>query len=99
MAAAGYSEYSDLRNSSLGTYLKEISKIPLLTREEEIELAIKIRKGDQKALQKLVESNLRFVVTVANRFSGCGLALLDLIKKRSFNMDTTASLANEVFGK
>src|SRR5512145_1309422 len=66
-------------HSSLGSYLREISKVPLLTREEEIRLGKLARKGDQKAIQKLVEANLRFVVKVANRFSGAGPSLLDLI--------------------
>jgi len=65
--------------SSLGTYLREISRVPLLTREEEIRLGKLAHKGDQRAIQKLVEANLRFVVKVANRFSGSGPSLLDLI--------------------
>ena len=65
--------------SSLGTYLREISQVPLLTREEEVRLGKLARKGDQRAIQKLVEANLRFVVKVANRFSGAGPSLLDLI--------------------
>jgi RNA polymerase primary sigma factor len=65
--------------SSLGTYLREISQVPLLTREEEVRLGKLAHKGDQRAIQKLVEANLRFVVKVANRFSGAGPSLLDLI--------------------
>jgi len=64
---------------SLDAFLKSISKIPLLTREEEIELARKAKAGDKEALKKLVESNLRFVVSVAKKYLGCGLPLHDLI--------------------
>jgi RNA polymerase primary sigma factor len=73
-------------SSSLGTYLREISRIPLLTREEEIRLGKLARKGDQKAIQKLVEANLRFVVKVANRFSGAGPSLLDLINEGNIGL-------------
>jgi len=64
---------------SLDAFLKSISKIPLLTREEEIELAKRAKKGDKEALKKLAESNLRFVVSVAKKYLGCGLPLHDLI--------------------
>ena len=64
---------------SLDAFLKSISKIPLLTREEEIELAKRAKRGDKEALKKLVESNLRFVVSVAKKYLGCGLPLHDLI--------------------
>jgi RNA polymerase primary sigma factor len=64
---------------SLDAFLKSIAKIPLLSREEEIELAKRAKKGDKEALKKLVESNLRFVVSVAKKYIGCGLPLHDLI--------------------
>jgi RNA polymerase primary sigma factor len=64
---------------SLDAFLKAISKIPLLTREEELEYAKKAKAGDKKALKKLIESNLRFVVSVAKKYLGCGLPLHDLI--------------------
>lgn len=76
----------DLGKSSLGTYLKEISKVPLLTREEEIRLGKQAQKGDQKAIQKLVEANLRFVVSIANRFAGSGPSLLDLINEGNIGL-------------
>ncbi len=72
--------------SSLGAYLREISKIPMIPREEEIRLGKLARKGDQKAIQKLVEANLRFVVKVANRFSGAGPSLLDLINEGNIGL-------------
>ncbi len=64
---------------SLDAFLKSISKIPLLSREEEIEYAKRAKEGDKEALKKLVESNLRFVVSVAKKYLGCGLPLHDLI--------------------
>ncbi len=68
-----------LKRTSLATYLKEISRIPLITREDEIALAKRIRKGDQTAIESLVEANLRFVVSIANKYRACGISLLDLI--------------------
>jgi RNA polymerase primary sigma factor len=62
-------------------YLREIGKIPLLKPEEEHELAMKILKGDKKAKNKMVESNMRLVVSIAKRYSGRGLDLLDLIQE------------------
>jgi len=62
-------------------YLKEIGKVPLLTAEEEIELAQKIEKGNIKAKQKLIKSNLRLVVSIAKRYIGRGLTFLDLIQE------------------
>jgi RNA polymerase primary sigma factor len=72
--------------TSLGTYLKEISRISLLKREEEVELGRRIRAGDQEALQQLVEANLRFVVSIANKYRACGIALLDLINEGNIGL-------------
>lgn len=66
---------------SLQAYLRKIEKIPLLTREEEVELATSAQAGDQEALDKLIRSNLRYVVTVARKYIGCGLSLADLINE------------------
>jgi RNA polymerase primary sigma factor len=62
-------------------YLKEIGRIPLLTFDEEIELAKRVEKGDAKAKQKLINSNLRLVVSIAKKYIGRGLTLLDLIQE------------------
>jgi len=62
-------------------YLREIGKVPLLTAEEEVELAKRYEKGDKKAKDKLTESNLRLVVSIAKKYIGRGLSLLDLIQE------------------
>ena len=71
---------------SLGTYLKEIARISLLTPEEEKELSRKGHKGDESALTKLVESNLRFVVSVAKTYRNRGLSFLDLINEGNLGL-------------
>ncbi len=68
-------------DDSVRLYLREIGKIPLLTPEEEAELAQRIVKGDKKAKDKMVESNMRLVVSIAKRYGGRGLDFLDLIQE------------------
>jgi len=76
---------------SINQYLDEISKIPLLTKEEEIELAKKIQKGDKEALKKLVKHNLRFVVSIAQRYKNFGVPLSDLINEGNIGLIKAAS--------
>ena len=73
-------------SESLKKYLKEISRLPRITAEEERVLGRKIQKGDQKALRRLVEANLRFVVSYAKRYRGCGLSFLDLINEGNIGL-------------
>lgn len=68
-------------DGSLDLYLREISAYPLLSREEEIELARRIEEGDQEALDTLVKANLRFVVSVAKKYQNQGVSLADLINE------------------
>ena len=68
-------------DDSVRLYLREIGKIPLLSNEEETELAKKIVEGDKKAKDKMVEANMRLVVSIAKRYSGRGLDFLDLIQE------------------
>lgn len=68
-------------DDSVRLYLREIGKIPLLTPEEETELAYKILDGDKKAKDKMVEANMRLVVSIAKRYGGRGLDFLDLIQE------------------
>ena len=67
-------------------YLREIGKIPLLTYEEEIDLAEKVLKGDEEAKQKLAESNLRLVVSIAKKYVGRGMLFLDLIQEGNMGL-------------
>lgn len=71
---------------SVSLYLKQISNIPLLTAEEEKELGLKIADGDKKAVDKLVSHNLRLVVSIAKRYRGCGIPLLDLIQEGNIGL-------------
>ena len=76
------SDLSDISADSIQMYLREIGKTPLLKSEEEMQLAKRKEKGDREAIKKLVESNLRLVVSIAKRFAGrSGLTLLDLIQE------------------
>ncbi len=68
-------------NRAMRLYLKEISKIPLLTAEEEKALGYRVQSGDKEALQKMIESNLRFVIKIAKKYRKSGLPFLDLINE------------------
>ena len=72
----------------LTLYLKDINKIPLLTREEENDLAVKAARGDEKAKHKIVNANLRFVVNVAKKYQNRGLDLTDLISEGNIGLLT-----------
>ena len=80
--------YSDSDNEVLSTYLKAIDTIPLLTYEEEYDLALKAKNGDKKARERLINSNLRFVVSVAKKFRGQGIPLEDLINEGNIGLMT-----------
>lgn len=73
-------------NRAMRLYLKEISKIPLLTAEEERELGRRVQRGDKAALQKLTESNLRFVIKIAKKYRKSGLPFLDLINEGNMGL-------------
>ncbi|HWV56333.1 MAG TPA: sigma-70 family RNA polymerase sigma factor, partial [Longimicrobiales bacterium] len=79
-------------------YLREISAYPLLSREEEIELARRIHDGDQDALEKLVRSNLRFVVSIAKRYQNQGVSLGDLINEGNVGLIRAAHKFDETKG-
>ena len=84
--------------SSLDQYLKEISAYPLLTREQEVELARRIKEGDQEALDTLVRSNLRFVVSVAKKYQNQGVALGDLINEGNLGLIRAGQKFDETKG-
>ena len=86
------------KNQSLENYYAEIGKVKLLTPEEEIELARRIKQDDQKALQQLVTANLRFVVSVAKSYQNHGLSLEDLINEGNLGLITAAYRFDETRG-
>jgi len=83
---------------SLDQYLREISKYPLLKREDEVELAVEIHKSDPEALDKLVRSNLRFVVSVAKKYQNQGVSLSDLINEGNLGLIRAAHKFDETKG-
>jgi len=83
---------------SLDLYLREIGETTLLTVDQEIELARRIKKGDNKALEKLTESNLRFVVSVAKNYQNQGLPLADLINEGNVGLIKAARRFDETRG-
>jgi RNA polymerase primary sigma factor len=76
-----YANDDDVSDDSVRLYLREIGKIPLLSAEEELELAQKVVAGDKRAKDKMAEANMRLVVSIAKRYVGRGLDLLDLIQE------------------
>ncbi|MCH4155103.1 MAG: RNA polymerase sigma factor RpoD/SigA [Muribaculaceae bacterium] len=85
-------------SASLDKYLQEIGREELITVEEEVELAQKIRKGDRKALDKLTRANLRFVVSVAKQYQNQGLSLPDLINEGNLGLIKAAQKFDETRG-
>ncbi len=79
-------EFKVTPEEAFNSYIKKISNYPILTREEEIELAKRAREGDRQALRKLIESNLRFVVSVASRYKGYGIPIMDLINEGNLGL-------------
>ncbi|MFA6098044.1 MAG: RNA polymerase sigma factor RpoD [Patescibacteria group bacterium] len=79
-------DLSDISNDSIQMYLREIGKVPLLSGDEELQLAKRKEKGDVEAQQKLVEANLRLVVSIAKKFTGRSLSLLDLIQEGNIGL-------------
>lgn len=72
---------TDRQDASLGLYFKDVSKQPMISPEEEIELTKEIKKGNDAAAEKLIRANLRFVISVAKQYQGKGLPLIDLIQE------------------
>lgn len=85
-------------SASLDKYLQEIGREELITVEEEVELAARIRKGDRRALEKLTKANLRFVVSVAKQYQNQGLSLPDLINEGNLGLIKAAEKFDETRG-
>jgi len=91
-------QFTVREGQSLDKYLQEIGKVGLLTAAEEIELAIRIKKDDSIALEKLVKSNLRFVVSVAKQYQNQGLSIGDLINEGNLGLIKAAKRFDETRG-
>lgn len=85
-------------SKSLDRYLQEISKLPLITADEEVEYAKRIKEGDKQALELLVQANLRFVVSVAKQYQNQGLKLIDLINEGNIGLVKAAKRFDETRG-
>ena len=91
-------QYTNRESQSLDKYLQEIGKVSLLNPEQEIELAIRIKKGEQLALEQLTKANLRFVVSVAKQYQNQGLSLGDLINEGNLGLIKAAKRFDETRG-
>jgi RNA polymerase primary sigma factor len=85
-------------SQSLEKYLQEIGKVELIGPEEEVKLAVRIKQGDQKALEKLTKANLRFVVSVSKQYQNQGLSLPDLINEGNLGLIKAAQRFDETRG-
>ena len=91
-------QVTNRETASLDKYLQEIGKVDLITADEEVELAQRIKAGDQTALEKLTKANLRFVVSVAKQYQNQGLTLPDLINKGNLGLIKAAKRFDETRG-
>ena len=91
-------QVTNRETKSLNSYLQDVSKIDMITAEEEVELAQRIREGDQSALDKLTKANLRFVISVAKQYQNQGLTLSDLINEGNVGLVKAAQRFDETRG-
>ena len=89
---------TDRQDASLNSYFKDVSRQPMISQEEEIELTKKIKEGNEAAVKKLVEANLRFVISVAKQYQNKGLALVDLIQEGNLGLLEAARKFDETRG-
>ena len=91
-------QITNRESESLEKYFQEIGKVDLITMEDEVELAKRIREGDQVALEKMIKANLRFVVSVAKQYQNNGLTLGDLINEGNLGLIKAAKRFDETRG-
>jgi RNA polymerase primary sigma factor len=91
-------QVTNRETASLDKYLQEIGKVELITADEEVELAQRIRAGDRAALEKLIKANLRFVVSVSKQYQNQGLSLPDLINEGNLGLMKAAKRYDETRG-
>jgi RNA polymerase primary sigma factor len=91
-------QVTNRETASLDKYLQEIGKVELISAEEEVELAQRIKQGDKIALEKLTKANLRFVVSVAKQYQNQGLSLPDLINEGNLGLIKAAQRFDETRG-
>lgn len=91
-------QITNRETASLDMYLQDIGRVELITADEEVELAKKIKMGDQKALDKMVKANLRFVVSVSKQYQNQGLSLPDLINEGNLGLIKAAQRFDETRG-
>jgi RNA polymerase primary sigma factor len=91
-------QITNRESQSLDKYLQEISKVGMVSIDEEVELAQRIREGDQMALEKLTKANLRFVVSVSKQYQNQGLTLGDLINEGNLGLIKAAKRFDETKG-
>jgi RNA polymerase primary sigma factor len=91
-------QITNRESQSLDKYLTEIARVDLITAEDEVDLAKRIREGDQAALEKMVNANLRFVVSVAKQYQNSGLSLGDLINEGNYGLVKAAVRFDETRG-
>ena len=91
-------QVTNRETASLDKYLQEIGRVDLITAEEEVELAKRIKEGDHSALERLVKANLRFVVSVSKQYQNQGLTLPDLINEGNLGLIKAAQRFDETRG-
>lgn len=83
---------TDRQDESLKIYFKDVSKLPMISPEEEIKLTKRVKAGDEQAAKKLIEANLRFVISVAKQYQNKGIPLVDLIQEGNIGLNFLLTL-------
>lgn len=83
---------TDRQDESLKIYFKDVSRLPMISPEEEIKLTKRVKAGDEQAAKKLIEANLRFVISVAKQYQNKGIPLVDLIQEGNIGLNFLLTL-------